>query len=152
MLLVSAPSPNGRVGPQQYAADQQQTFCAVCVLTRRKLSGAHRAVQNASFPCRWGLLLHEIGVARHALPLVVLIDPHVSKATTVVKRFGPVCTSGVVSADNNGGISVQMHAYVTIGHQARRIERIFDVSQEARLVHYGPVVVRIDESVPNQTF
>src|SRR6476661_1347322 len=89
-------------------------------------------------------------MAGHALPLIVLVEPGIGKASVVVEGLMLVSPLGVVGADHNGGIGVGNHPGFFIGNQAGAIVRVLQIGQKLRFVHDRAVVVGVNEAVGNQ--
>src|SRR6185295_7966086 len=89
-------------------------------------------------------------MAGHALPLVVLVEPGVGKASVVLERLTLIGSLGVVGADHNSRIGVGNHPGFVIGNQRGVIVRVLQIGQKLRFVHDRAVVVGVNEAVGNQ--
>ena len=86
----------------------------------------------------------------YALPFSGFKKPSIGKSSAMIECFSFVCSFAVIRADYDRGIRIGKNLDLIVGHERRAIIWIFDVFQEFGLVHYGSVVIRINECFGKQ--
>jgi len=86
------------------------------------------------------LFLEQAGVASDALPSGILVDPGIGEAAGVLIRLAVVKTLGVIDADNDGGIAIELDLEILHAHDGGLELGIANVGEK--------LVVRAELTVP----
>jgi hypothetical protein len=87
-------------------------------------------------------VIDEGRLARHALPLAILLNPDIGKAPGV--DYSPSLRSYLilVHPGRNGNVPVQVNRHSAAGELLVMIDSVSDMSQPLAFVHKAPIVVR----------
>ena len=86
-------------------------------------------------------------MAGYALPLAIVENPGIGKASEMVVGFAVVGTFGAVDAGHHAGVVIQIHFQILDGHQAGLELRVFDVGQKLAPLADLAVPLRVHERV-----
>jgi len=88
------------------------------------------------------LVTDECRLARHALPLGILLNPDIGKTTGAHDSLSFLSYLVLVHPGSNGNIPVQVNRHSAPGKLVVMIDSVSDMSQPLALVHKAPIVVR----------
>ena len=88
------------------------------------------------------LVTDECRLARHALPLGILLNPDIGKTTRANDSLSFLSYLVLVHPGSNGNIPVQVNRHSAAGQLVVMIDSVSDVIQPLALVHKAPIVVR----------
>jgi hypothetical protein len=88
------------------------------------------------------LVTDECRLARHALPLGILLNPDIGKTTGAHDSLSFLSYLVLVHPGSNGNIPVQVNRHSAAGKLIVMIDSVSDMSQPLALVHKAPIVVR----------
>src|ERR1700682_1787551 len=88
------------------------------------------------------LVTDECRLARHALPLGILLNPHIGKPSGAHDSLSFLSYLVLVHPGSNGNIPVQVNRHSAAGKLVVMIDSVSDMSQPLALVHKAPIVVR----------
>src|SRR6202140_4129828 len=88
------------------------------------------------------LVTDECRLARHALPLGILLNPDIGKTTRANDSLSFLSYLVLVHPGSNGNIPVQVNRHSAAGQLVVMIDSVSDVIQPLAFVHKAPIVVR----------
>jgi hypothetical protein len=80
-------------------------------------------------------------LARHALPLAILLNPDIGKTTGTRNDPSSLSYLLLIYPGSNGDISVQVNRHPTVAKLLIMIDGVSDMSQLLGLVHKVPIIV-----------
>jgi hypothetical protein len=87
------------------------------------------------------LVTDECRLARHALPLGILLNPDIGKTTGAHDSLSFLSYLILVHPGSNGNIPVQVNRHSAAGKLVVMIDSVSDMSQPLAFVHKAPIVV-----------
>jgi hypothetical protein len=87
------------------------------------------------------LVTDECRLARHALPLGILLNPDIGKTTGAHDSLSFLSYLVLVHPGSNGNIPIQVNRHSAAGKLVVMIDPVSDMSQPLALVHQAPIVV-----------